>query len=180
MESVIKLISIIILFALSYWVARDASIRKMNAKVWAVLVLLFSIIVLPIYFIVRKPKMESSNHYKNGAFPKSHTSRLNSKSKTMRVMSIIGIVFFSLCLFLMIVFWGEEPSDDEAAAGIALWGILYAIALAIVGVVSTTKKSKPQQFDLANELNKLATLKEKGVITEDEFNQRKALILNNE
>jgi len=179
MDTVTTFIGIIILFGVSFWVAYDASKRNMSAKTWAILVLLLSIIVLPIYFILRKPKMESSNHSKNGANLKSHMSRNNSKSTSMKVMSIIGIVFFSICFIFMLAFWGDEPSNDEAAASIAFWGILYGIALSIVGTVSASKKVRTQKIDLANELNKLANLKEKGIITEEEFNQQKVIILNN-
>ncbi len=175
-ENITKLVAVIILLSASFWVNKDANSRGMNAKVWTVFILFFSILSLPIYFIFRKTKVESSNHIKNRENLKSLKSRINSKNKSMKVMSIIGIVFLSLCLLLMIVFFDEEPPDEEAAAGIAIWGLLYGMALAIVGVVSASKKTKSQITDFATELNKLAELKEKGIITEDEFNQQKTMI----
>ncbi|MBA7545351.1 hypothetical protein ES705_37717 [subsurface metagenome] len=172
MDSVIKLIGVFILFAVSFWVLNDASARKMNAKAWAALVLLFSIIILPIYLIVRKPKMESGNHLKNGGNPKNLKSRINSKNKSMKVMSIIGIVLFSLCVLIMF-----STDDIEIAAGIGFLGLLYAIALSIVGVVSSTKKIKNTNFNFVNELSVLTELKEKGLLTESEFSERKKLLL---
>lgn len=180
MDNLLTLIGILILLGVSFWVFNDAVKRNMNAKVWTVLVLLLLIVMLPVYLIVRKPKSESSNQFKNGAFPKNHTNKVNQKKTTMKVMSIIGIVLFSLCLLLMIAFWVEEPADEEAAAGIALWGILYGIALSIVGIVSLSKKTKSHPVDLVSELTKLANLREKGLISEEEFNQQKAVIMNND
>lgn len=94
----------------------------------------------------------------------------------MKVMSIIGIVVFSIILLFIIVL-SLEPAGDEAAANIAIWGILYGLSLSIVGVASSAKQSKSQITDITLELTKLSTLKDKGIISEEEFIQQKNYLL---
>lgn len=85
----------------------------------------------------------------------------------MKIMSIIGIVWFSLSLLCILAFY---ESDLEAAAGWGLLGMLYAVPLSIVGLVNSKDK---QNSDSYNELLKLNELKEKGIISESEFNSKK-------
>lgn len=59
--------------------------------------------------------------------------------KTIKVMSIIGIVLFSL---LLIAVLATIEIDLEAAAGFGLLGLLYGIALSIVGTVCASKANK--------------------------------------
>lgn len=89
-------------------------------------------------------------------------------------MSIIGIVWFSLSLFCIV---GFIETDLEAAAGWGVLGMLYAIPFAIVGLVKSGK-STSRSVNISQELLKLGELKEKGFLTEDEFQARKAELLN--
>jgi hypothetical protein len=57
-ESIGQLIGLCLLFYASFWVYKDAKSREMNATVWSIFVLLLLIIGLPLYFIVRKPKVK--------------------------------------------------------------------------------------------------------------------------
>jgi len=82
-------------------------------------------------------------------------------------MSIIGIVWFSLSLLFILALF---ESDLEAAAGWGMLGMLYAIPLSIVGLINSNNEKKSNSY---NELIKLSELKEKGIISEDEFKSKK-------
>lgn len=73
----------------------------------------------------------------------------------MKIMSIIGIVWFSLSLICILAFL---ESDIEASAGWGMLGMLYAIPLAIVGLVKSNKPKK--ELNVTAELDKLSELKE--------------------
>ena len=88
-------------------------------------------------------------------------------------MSIIGIVWFSLSLLCILAFIN---SDMEASAGWGLLGMLYALPYAIVGLVNSNKKTKTEK-SATQELIELAELKEKGILTEDEFQAKKIDLL---
>jgi hypothetical protein len=92
----------------------------------------------------------------------------------MWVMSIIGIVWFSLSLLFILAFM---DTDVDAAMGWGFLGMLYAIPYAIVGIV-TTKKSKKHEATSMQELISLNELKEKGILTDDEFQLKKQAILS--
>jgi len=66
----------------------------------------------------------------------------------------------------------------QAAAG---WGILatiYAIPYSIVGLVKSNKKSETS-LNITLELVKLSELKEKNILTEEEFQTLKSRIIKN-
>jgi uncharacterized oligopeptide transporter (OPT) family protein len=90
----------------------------------------------------------------------------------MKIMSIIGIVWFSLSLICIFAFF---ESDLEASAGWGMLGMLYAIPLAIVGLVKSKKPDK--ELNVTAELLKLSELKEKGILSEDEFQAKKKDLL---
>lgn len=91
----------------------------------------------------------------------------------MKIMSIIGIIWFSLSFLFILVFLNE---DMEAAAGWGLLGMLYAIPYSIVGLVKSNKSSN-KEMNVTQELIKLSELKEKGVLTDDEFQAKKIDLL---
>ncbi len=91
----------------------------------------------------------------------------------MKAMSIIGIVWFSLCFILILAFL---ESDLNAAAGAGLLGMLYAIPFAIAGLVNSTKK-ETKEVNVTQELLKLHELKEKGILSEEEFQVKKLTLL---
>jgi len=92
----------------------------------------------------------------------------------MRTMSIIGIIWFSICFVLMMLMGGSEKW--VASAGWGMFGILYAIPYAIA-VLTQSSKIKNLSRTHAEELIKLHELKEKGVITEEEFEDKKSQYL---
>jgi Ca2+/Na+ antiporter len=94
----------------------------------------------------------------------------------MKAMSIIGIVWFSLSVTCIVVFF-EYNHEISILSGFL--GMLYAIALAIVGVAQSSKKNvQPINLNVTQELFKLNELREKGILTEDEFQNRKVYLLN--
>lgn len=90
----------------------------------------------------------------------------------MKIMSIIGIVWFSISLICILAFM---ESDLEASAGWGILGMLYAIPLAIVGLVKSNIPTK--EINVTQELLNLSELKEKGVLSEDEFQAKKTDLL---
>lgn len=60
--------------------------------------------------------------------------------KTIRVMSIIGIVWFSISLLCIITFYKDNSID--AAIGWDLMAVIYAIPYSIVGLVQSRKHKK--------------------------------------
>jgi hypothetical protein len=91
----------------------------------------------------------------------------------MKVMSIIGIVWFVLSLFFIILLINE---DVNAAAGWGILGLIYAIPYSIAGLVISNKQRK-STINTSDELIKLHDLKEKGILTESEFNLKKSQLL---
>lgn len=96
----------------------------------------------------------------------------------MKVLSIIGIVWFSFSLISVIYF---SNSDTYAAAGWGMLGLLYAIPFSIICLMRSTKSpdsSAVNDFSTATiDLLKLNELKEKGILTEEEFQKKKEDLL---
>jgi hypothetical protein len=59
--------------------------------------------------------------------------------KTIRVMSIIGIIYFGIRLLVLVNLY---PNNPIVTAG-AITSTLYGLILSIVGVVHTGKKKQP-------------------------------------
>lgn len=59
--------------------------------------------------------------------------------KTVKVMSIIGMVFFPLCLVLL---FACMEIDVEAAAGWGMFSTFYGIGFAITAFVQANKRLK--------------------------------------
>ncbi len=103
--------------------------------------------------------------------------------KAVKVMSIIGVVFLSFCLILLFV---GEAASRRTTAEVALFfggiGLIYSIVYGIVALVASTKKSNKKIADasinIKDQLIKLGYLREKEIITEQEFNQLKVEYLN--
>lgn len=97
----------------------------------------------------------------------------NLKTNSMKTMSVIGIVWFSLSLIFVFAFY---EIDLEASAGWGMLGLLYAIPFSIVALTNSNKKKTNNSYD---ELIKLSELKDKGIISDDEFNSKKSDLLKN-
>ena len=92
----------------------------------------------------------------------------------MKVMAIIGIVWFSICILCVISSIEEEIYDD--AFGFGLLVLLYALPFAIVVLVQVNKKDN-LKIDITQELLKLNNLKDKGILSEEEFQSMKMNLL---
>ena len=91
----------------------------------------------------------------------------------MKVMAIIGIVWFSISILCI---GSLQNSLNDEAVGWGYLGLLYAIPFAIVVLVQTNKKETPDK-NVTQELLKLNELKEKGILSEDEFQSMKLNLL---
>ena len=89
-------------------------------------------------------------------------------------MSIIGIILFSLSLLIIVA---NYTTDYAGALSWGIIGLLYAIPYSIVGLVKSNKKHKVK-ISVTQELISLSELKEKGILTEDEFQAKKMDLLN--
>lgn len=92
----------------------------------------------------------------------------------MKVLSIIGIVLFTLT-FLMI--FGLVPEDPDSAAILGLLSMLYAIPFSIIALVVSSRRKK-QPVNVHEQLLQLGELKEKNIISEYEFDQKKEKLLS--
>ncbi len=94
----------------------------------------------------------------------------------MKTMSIIGIVIFIITLLIysahihaMYDLMSVTPIDI-----INLVGLVYGLSFSIVILVISTKmRMNYTNTNIADELIKLSELKDKGVLTEEEFNTKK-------
>lgn len=101
-------------------------------------------------------------------------SRNNKKMKTIKVLSIIGLAWLSIFFIFMLI--DNSEGNYGPAIGSAIWGLLYALAFTIVVLVQSIKKSH-YDVDLNNELIKLGELREKNILTEEEFKSLKITLL---
>ena len=99
----------------------------------------------------------------------------------MKAMSIIGIILFSL--FIITYLDGDIPpegSSYEDAFFSGLLGVLFGLAYSIVGLVYVKKHKKNAVVqNYAFEITKLGELKEKGLLTDEEFETKKQQLLTN-
>ncbi|BAB54567.1 hypothetical protein MesoLj131b_70800 (plasmid) [Mesorhizobium sp. 131-2-5] len=56
------IIGFIIAAAIGAWVTSDANSRGMNGRFWGISTILVMIVALPIYLIVRKPRLKANSH----------------------------------------------------------------------------------------------------------------------
>jgi Short C-terminal domain len=100
----------------------------------------------------------------------------------MKTMSIIGIVLFAFAFIIIVAFQQDAYESHTAVDTLAGWGyisVFYGIALAIVGLV----KSKSMATAIVKEQNttekliELNNLRQKGILSEDEFQAMKIDLL---
>ena len=97
----------------------------------------------------------------------------------MKAMSIIGIILFSL--FTLTYVFTDVPIDvtnfeDSYYSGFI--GVLFGLAYSITGLVYVKKaKANKKTTEFVIDLQKLGELKEKGLLTEDEFEIKKQQLL---
>ena len=98
----------------------------------------------------------------------------------MKAMSIIGIILFSI--FTITYLDDNTPPEGSAyedAYYSGLLGVLFGLAYSIVGLVYVRKhKKNPEVQNYTLEIIKLGELKEKGLLTEEEFETKKSQLLS--
>jgi len=92
----------------------------------------------------------------------------------LKVLSTIGIVLFTLTFFAI---FSLGPIDPDGAAIFGLLTMLYAIPFSIVVLVRANKLKKPP-VNVHEQLLQLGELKEKNIITDFEFDQKKQKLLS--
>ena len=90
--------------------------------------------------------------------------------KAIRVLSIIGIVWFALCFLFIVTFLNDNV---EASAGWGILCVIYALPLSIACFFLSRDKNQEGMSERLLELN---SLKEKGILTEEEFAQKKKMV----
>lgn len=161
----------------AFWVANDAKSKELNADIWTIFVFWSALIFLPIYLIVRQTKVRNEDHHLNKVSFYTTRTLLNQYNSKMKILSIIGIVWFSF-LFVTILFaWALPNPDYDFLLSYVFFGLLYAIIFSIISLKASIKKNKLSNKSLIKTLNDLGDLKEKGLITNEEFQQQKDFIL---
>lgn len=89
----------------------------------------------------------------------------------MKAFSIISLVVFVLALVSL----GANTGSADDLLGTASVASLLGIALSITNLVAMRKRV--QGVSGTHELEKLFELKQKGVLTEDEYNTKKSEVL---
>jgi hypothetical protein len=111
---------------------------------------------------------------------KENSSQIDSyeKMKTIKVMSITGIIILGVSLFFLFTAIGME--SYVGAAGFGIIAILFALPYTIACLVISSKVTgKKTETDIFDNLLKLHGLKEKGILSEEEFEMQKQNILKN-
>jgi predicted membrane protein len=97
--------------------------------------------------------------------------------RALKVLSIIGIIYFALCLLCILLL--ASGSDYFASSGWGLLAVFYAIPFSIVTlVVSAKSKTEDTGSSISDRLVEIHDLKEKGILTEQEYLTQKAIILS--
>jgi len=105
------------------------------------------------------------------------------KNITIMVMSIIGIIISFLTIIMFFVAIGDEGnwSYKESLEGAAGWGMISSIFLlphSIVALVQSNRSNKNATINnVSSELEKLDELRRKGIISDQEFEEKKRQIL---
>jgi hypothetical protein len=100
------------------------------------------------------------------------------KMSAIKGMSTIGIIFLVVCLFFLFAAIGMD--SYEGAAGFGIIAILFALPYTIACfVISSKVTGKKREIDITDNLIKLYSLKEKGILSEEEFDMQKQILLKN-
>ncbi|MEK4052989.1 SHOCT domain-containing protein [Paenibacillus sp. FSL F4-0087] len=95
----------------------------------------------------------------------------------MKALSIFSLIWFVLNFLLIAVFLDGSQESSEAAAGLGLLGVLYGLLFSILALVISSKRKKTP-VNVHEQLLQLGELKEKNIISEYEFDQKKEKLLS--
>jgi uncharacterized membrane protein len=93
--------------------------------------------------------------------------------KVMKIMSTIGVIGFPV--FLVIIY-SQADKNIYSSVALSLFVILFAFVYSLVVFKSNYMSTK--ETNIIEDLLKLNGLKEKGVVTEDEFQAIKNDLMN--
>lgn len=94
----------------------------------------------------------------------------------MKALSIVSLIWFVLNFLLIAVFLDGSQESAEAAAGLGLLGVLYGLLFSILALIISIKRKKTP-LNVHEQLLQLGELKEKNIISEYEFDQKKEKLL---
>ncbi|WP_340401107.1 SHOCT domain-containing protein [Paenibacillus sp. FSL H8-0079] len=95
----------------------------------------------------------------------------------MKALSIVSLIWYVLnFLLIAVLFLDDSPDGSDAAAGMGILGVLYGLLFSIVALIISSKRKKAP-VNVHEQLLQLGELKEKNIISEYEFDQKKEKLL---
>ncbi|MCL6660038.1 SHOCT domain-containing protein [Paenibacillus polymyxa] len=91
----------------------------------------------------------------------------------MKALSIVSLIWYVLNFFFLVAFL----ESSEAAAGMGILAVLYGLFFSIVAIIISSKRKKTP-VNVHEQLLQLGELKEKNIISEYEFDQKKEKLLS--
>ncbi|QOS77658.1 SHOCT domain-containing protein [Paenibacillus sp. JNUCC31] len=96
----------------------------------------------------------------------------------MKALSIISLIWYILNFLLIAVFFlDDSPESSDSAAGMGILAVLYALLFSILALIISGKRKKAP-VNVHEQLLQLGELKEKNIISEYEFDQKKEKLLS--
>jgi hypothetical protein len=91
----------------------------------------------------------------------------------LKALSIISLIWYVLNFFFLVAFL----ESSEAAAGMGILAVLYGLLFSILALIISSKRKKTP-VNVHEQLLQLGELKEKNIISEYEFDQKKEKLLS--
>ncbi|MEK4369973.1 SHOCT domain-containing protein [Paenibacillus sp. FSL K6-1122] len=95
----------------------------------------------------------------------------------MKALSIVSLIWYVLNFLLIAVFLDGSQEGAEVAAVLGLLGGLYGLLFSILALIVSSKRKKTP-VNVHEQLLQLGDLKEKNIISEYEFDQKKEKLLS--
>ncbi|MEK3922522.1 SHOCT domain-containing protein [Paenibacillus sp. FSL K6-2393] len=95
----------------------------------------------------------------------------------MKALSIVSLIWYVLIFLLIAVFLDGSQEGAEVAAVLGLLGGLYGLLFSILALIISSKRKKTP-VNVHEQLLQLGDLKEKNIISEYEFDQKKEKLLS--
>ncbi|MGE6664155.1 SHOCT domain-containing protein [Paenibacillus xylanexedens] len=95
----------------------------------------------------------------------------------MKALSIVSLIWYVLNFLLVAVFLDGSQEGAEVAAVLGLLGGLYGLLFSILALIISSKRKKTP-VNVHEQLLQLGDLKEKNIISEYEFDQKKEKLLS--
>ncbi|WP_017689815.1 SHOCT domain-containing protein [Paenibacillus sp. PAMC 26794] len=95
----------------------------------------------------------------------------------MKALSIVSLIWYVLNFLLIAVFLDGSQEGAEVAAVLGLLAVLYGLLFSILALIISSKRKKTP-VNVHEQLLQLGELKEKNIISEYEFDQKKEKLLS--